>query len=74
MSELYGCTGWQMNFQSHKAVGDCRWLVGSAGYFISRTDSAVKPLHIWPYGRFRYPFRLLRAFRYNARARADFDT
>ncbi len=24
LCEVYGCTGWQMNFQSHKAVGD--WL------------------------------------------------
>jgi hypothetical protein len=28
LSELYGCTGWQMNFQSHKAVGDWQALFG----------------------------------------------
>lgn len=28
MSELYGCTGWQMNFASHKAVGDWQALFG----------------------------------------------
>ncbi len=28
LSELYGCTGWQMNFQSHKAVGDWQALLG----------------------------------------------
>ncbi|MCX7046178.1 MAG: glycosyl hydrolase [Candidatus Sumerlaeota bacterium] len=28
LSELYGCTGWQMNFESHKAVGDWQALFG----------------------------------------------
>lgn len=28
LSELYGCTGWQMNFQSHKTVGDWQALLG----------------------------------------------
>jgi hypothetical protein len=28
LSELYGCTGWQMNFQSHKEVGDWQALFG----------------------------------------------
>ena len=28
LSELYGCTGWQMNFESHKAVGDWQALYG----------------------------------------------
>ena len=28
LSELYGCTGWQMNFQSYKAVGDWQALFG----------------------------------------------
>jgi hypothetical protein len=28
LSELYGCSGWQMNFQSHKAVGDWQALYG----------------------------------------------
>jgi len=28
LSELYGCTGWQFNFQSHKAVGDWQTLFG----------------------------------------------
>lgn len=28
MSELYGCTGWQMTFQNHKAVGDWQSLYG----------------------------------------------
>lgn len=28
LSELYGATGWQMNFQSHKAVGDWQALYG----------------------------------------------
>jgi hypothetical protein len=28
MSELYGCTGWQMDFQAHKAVGDWQALLG----------------------------------------------
>ena len=28
MSELYGCTGWQMSFESHKAVGDWQALFG----------------------------------------------
>ena len=28
LSELYGCTGWQMNFQSHKEVGDWQALLG----------------------------------------------
>lgn len=28
LSELYGCTGWQFNFQSHKAVGDWQALFG----------------------------------------------
>jgi len=28
LSELYGCTGWQMNFKSHKAVGDWQTLFG----------------------------------------------
>jgi hypothetical protein len=28
LSELYGCTGWQMNFESHKAVGDWQALLG----------------------------------------------
>ncbi|MFD0670921.1 hypothetical protein [Cohnella sp. GCM10027633] len=28
LSELYGCTGWQMNFKSHKAVGDWQALFG----------------------------------------------
>jgi len=27
-SELYGCTGWQMNFESHKAIGDWQALFG----------------------------------------------
>lgn len=27
-SELYGCTGWQMNFEGHKAVGDWQALFG----------------------------------------------
>lgn len=28
LSELYGCTGWQMTFQDHKAVGDWQSLYG----------------------------------------------
>lgn len=28
LSELYGCTGWQMNFQSYKEVGDWQALFG----------------------------------------------
>ncbi len=28
LSELYGCTGWQMNFRSHKEVGDWQALFG----------------------------------------------
>ncbi|MHC4741207.1 MAG: glycosyl hydrolase [Planctomycetota bacterium] len=28
LSELYGCTGWQMNFKSHKDVGDWQTLFG----------------------------------------------
>ncbi|WP_239615479.1 glycosyl hydrolase [Cohnella mopanensis] len=28
LSELYGCTGWQMTFESHKAVGDWQTLFG----------------------------------------------
>jgi hypothetical protein len=28
LSELYGCTGWQMNFASHKSVGDWQALYG----------------------------------------------
>lgn len=28
LSELYGCTGWQMNFEGHKAVGDWQALFG----------------------------------------------
>lgn len=28
LSELYGCTGWQMGFQGHKAVGDWQALFG----------------------------------------------
>ncbi|MCX7002093.1 MAG: glycosyl hydrolase [bacterium] len=28
LSELYGCTGWQFNFQGHKAVGDWQVLLG----------------------------------------------
>ena len=28
MSELYGCTGWQMPFAGHKAVGDWQALLG----------------------------------------------
>ncbi|MFA6948113.1 MAG: hypothetical protein WCQ72_03960, partial [Eubacteriales bacterium] len=28
LSELYGCTGWQMNLRSHKAVGDWQALLG----------------------------------------------
>lgn len=28
LSELYGCTGWQFNFASHKAVGDWQSLLG----------------------------------------------
>lgn len=28
LSELYGCTGWQMNFESHKAVGNWQALFG----------------------------------------------
>ncbi|WP_217593180.1 glycosyl hydrolase [Cohnella sp. GbtcB17] len=28
MSELYGCTGWQMTLQGHKAVGDWQALLG----------------------------------------------
>jgi hypothetical protein len=28
LSELYGCTGWQFNFRSHKAVGDWQALLG----------------------------------------------
>ncbi len=28
LSELYGCTGWQMNFQGHKEVGDWQALFG----------------------------------------------
>lgn len=28
LSELYGCTGWQMTFQNHKAVGDWQSLYG----------------------------------------------
>ena len=28
LSELYGCTGWQFNFKSHKAVGDWQALFG----------------------------------------------
>ena len=28
LSELYGCTGWQMSFESHKATGDWQALLG----------------------------------------------
>ncbi len=28
LSELYGCTGWQMTFEDHKAVGDWQALFG----------------------------------------------
>ncbi|MBQ7983467.1 MAG: hypothetical protein IJ302_07850, partial [Clostridia bacterium] len=28
LSELYGCTGWQFNFKSHKCVGDWQALFG----------------------------------------------
>ena len=28
LSELYGCTGWQLNFESHKHVGDWQALFG----------------------------------------------
>ncbi|MBP1990710.1 hypothetical protein [Paenibacillus eucommiae] len=28
LSELYGCTGWQMSFESHKRVGDWQALFG----------------------------------------------
>ena len=28
LSELYGCTGWQMTFENHKAVGDWQALFG----------------------------------------------
>ena len=28
LSELYGCTGWQMNMRSHKEVGDWQALLG----------------------------------------------
>ncbi len=28
LSELYGCSGWQMTFQNHKAVGDWQSLYG----------------------------------------------
>jgi hypothetical protein len=28
LSELYGCTGWQMGFAGHKAVGDWQTLLG----------------------------------------------
>ncbi|MCQ2433303.1 MAG: hypothetical protein MJ175_11925, partial [Clostridia bacterium] len=28
LSELYGCTGWQMSFKGHKAVGDWQALFG----------------------------------------------
>lgn len=28
LSELYGCTGWQMNFEGHKNVGDWQALMG----------------------------------------------
>ena len=28
LSELYGCTGWQMSFESHKVVGDWQALFG----------------------------------------------
>ena len=28
LSELYGCTGWEFNFKSHKAVGDWQALFG----------------------------------------------
>ena len=28
LSELYGCTGWQFNFKSHKTVGDWQALFG----------------------------------------------
>lgn len=28
LSELYGCTGWQFNFEGHKAVGDWQALFG----------------------------------------------
>ena len=28
LSELYGCTGWQMNFESYKNVGDWQALLG----------------------------------------------
>ena len=28
LSELYGCTGWQMDFEAHKAVGDWQALFG----------------------------------------------
>lgn len=28
MSELYGCTGWQMSFKNHKDVGDWQALMG----------------------------------------------
>ena len=28
LSELYGCTGWQMNFRGHKEVGDWQAILG----------------------------------------------
>ena len=28
LSELYGCTGWQMNFESYKNIGDWQALLG----------------------------------------------
>lgn len=28
LSELYGCTGWQMNLESHKEIGDWQALLG----------------------------------------------
>ncbi|NLY61914.1 MAG: hypothetical protein GX054_10485 [Clostridiales bacterium] len=28
LSELYGCTGWQTNFESHKEIGDWQALLG----------------------------------------------
>lgn len=28
LSELYGCTGWQMNFEGHKNIGDWQALMG----------------------------------------------
>lgn len=28
LSELYGCTGWQFDFQAHKAVGDWQTILG----------------------------------------------